>query len=86
MVLDCTVARVGRMIDWHRSQESSPVFQFLSQEPRCGQSLPEHVVKSVPVLGVLVLYLGETLHPIPVMDVFHMQCGVHQLHDCRVCV
>ena len=50
----------------------------------------EHVVKSVPVLGVLFVYLGETLHPIPVMDVFHMQCGVYgalhsvyQLHDSQ---
>lgn len=71
------------MIDWHRSQESSPVFSVPFSRAPVWAEPSEHVVKSVPVLGVLVLYLGETLHPIPVMDVFHMQCGVHQLHDSQ---
>ena len=55
--------QVVRMIDWHRSQESSPVFQFLSQEPWCGQSLQS--MCSSPCLSWVHCFCVWVRHFIP---------------------
>ena len=83
-VLDCMVARVGRIIDWHRSQESSPVFQFLSQEPWCGQSLQS--MWSSPCLSWVYCFCIWVRHFIPSQSWTYFTCSVVCMGSFALCI